>query len=276
MSNIKSIPAPTARVVDLTPDMASKLLDKNVKNRVVSKRNHATLVRSMTNGEWELNGEAIKIDTNGFVLDGQHRLHAILESGVTIRTFIIEGLPASTQDTMDTGKSRGLADVLTIRGEASATTVASIARRVFIFRRHGLRAATVASYPTTVKEVLRFLDDNEWIKDLPTAAQRIGRTAKMPGSLAGLLMVAFSEVDRDDANDFFDKLSTGAGLAPGDPILALRKVLLTMHESRGTNNQTHVAALAIKAWNKYRAGETVTLLKFAPGGSTPEKFPEPK
>lgn len=276
MNAVKSIPAPTARVVDLTPELASELLDRNTKNRRVSNRNYATIARAMRNGEWELNGEAIKIDTEGRVLDGQHRLHAVVEAGTTIRTFLIEGLPASTQETMDTGKSRTLADILEIRGDSNSTTVAAIARRVYLHRRHGLRSATLSSFPTTNKEVLRFLDDNEWIKDLSTPAQRIGRTAKMPASLTGLLMVAFSEIDQADADDFFEKLSTGAGLMPGDAILALRKVLLALHEGKGTRNQTYMAALTIKAWNKYRAGEPVSALRFAPGGATPEKFPEPK
>lgn len=276
MNKINSIPSPTARVVDINPSLASEMLDKNVKNRKVSNRNFGTLVRAMTNGEWELNGEAIKVDSNGFVLDGQHRLHAILESGVTIRTFLIEGLPSSTQDTMDTGKSRGLADVLAIRGETNATVIAAVTRRIFLYRRYGLRSATMASFPTTVKETLRFLDSNEWIKDLATPSSRIGRTAKLPGALTGLLMVAFGEIDQTDADDFFEKLMTGAGLDAGSPILALRKQLAKLHEDKGATNQTYLAAIAVKAWNKYRAGESASLLKFSPGGANAEKFPEPR
>lgn len=276
MNNIDSISMPTARVVDITPAVAAQMLDKNVKNRKVSNRNFGTLVRAMKNGEWELNGEAIKVDLNGFVLDGQHRLHAVVESGVTIRTFLIEGLSSSTQDTMDTGKSRGLADVLAIRGEPNATTTAAVTRRVFLYRRHGLRSATLSSFPTTVKETLNFLDSNEWIKDLALPAARIGRLAKLPGALTGLLMVVFSEIDQDDADDFFEKLTTGAGLDAGSPLLTLRKQLMKLHEDKGTTNQTYLAAITIKAWNKYRAGESASLLKFTTGGANPEQFPEPK
>lgn len=276
MNNIKSIPAPSARVLDLTPKAASAMLDKNIKNRKLSNRNYATLVRAMTNGEWELNGEAIKVDVDGFILDGQHRLHAVVESGVTIRTFIIEGLPSSTQDTMDTGKSRGLSDVLSIRGEANHTTIASIVRRVFLYRRHGLRSATLSSYPTTVKETLRFFDNNEWIRDLASPSARIGRAAKLPASLTGLLMVAFSDIDKTDADDFFEKLSTGAGIASNSPILVLRDTLRKFHDSKGATNQTHLAAITIKAWNKYRDGETASILRFTTGGANPESFPEPK
>lgn len=276
MNNTNPTPAPIARVIDLTPQMASAMLDKNVKNRKISNRNYSQLVRAMKNGEWELNGEAIKVDVDGFVLDGQHRLHAVVESGVTIRTFLVEGLPESTQDTMDTGKSRGLSDVLAIRGEKYHASIASIVRRVFLYRSHGLRAATIVSYPTTVKETLRFFDSNEWIRDLAAPCGRIGRAAKLPSSLVGVLVVVFSEIDKTDADDFFEKLSTGAGLAPNHPILVLRDTLRKLYDSKGAMNQTHLAAITVKAWNKYREGENASILRFSTGGANPETFPEPK
>jgi hypothetical protein len=32
----------------------------------------------------------------------------------------------------------------------------------------------------------------------------------------------------------------------------------------------------IKAWNAYRSGETIELLRWSPGGAKPERFPEPR
>jgi len=255
--------------------MAAALLDRNVNNRTISNRNYQVLIRAMQNGEWELNGEAIKIDREGFVLDGQHRLHAVVESGITIPTFLIEGLPPSTQETMDTGKARSLRDILQIRGERDSINLAAISRRVFIYKRHGLRQATVASYPTTNKEVLRFLDENPWVRELPAPAKRVGRQAKLPASVTGLLMVAFQEVDQDDADYFFSRLEDGTNLGTNHPILVLRSVLSQLHGARGATNQTYLSAITIKAWNKFRLGEEVRQLKYRPGGANPERFPEP-
>jgi len=36
-----------------------------------------------------------------------------------------------------------------------------------------------------------------------------------------------------------------------------------------------IIALVLKAWNAYRSGETIQLLRFKVGGAHPEKFPEP-
>lgn len=273
---LKSNAQPTARVINLTPELAAEYLNRNPRNRKVSPRNYATIVRAITNGEWELNGEAIKIDASGFILDGQHRCHAVVEAGIAIKTFLIENLPATVQDTMDTGKSRTLADILAIRGEVNANTVAAIARRIYISRRVSIRAATMASYPTTNKECLRFFDDNDWIRELTGPAKKVARFAKLPASLAGLLIASFSDIDTEDADYFFEHLMSGAELEPRSPILMLRSSLASLHDSKGTTNQTYMAALTIKAWNKFRAGESVGTLKFTPGGANPEKFPEPK
>lgn len=266
----------TARVTTITPAIAKELLARNKRNRKVSDRNYQVVLRSIIRNEWKLNGEAIKIDRNGYVLDGQHRLHAIVESETPIETFIIEGLDPDTQDTMDTGKSRTVADVLQIRGEKNTHTLASIIRRIYIYEAHGIKAATSASYPTTNREVLAFYEQNPWIESLVHEARRVGLYAKMPSSLAGLLIHAFTKVDAADAAFFFDKLVTGENLDSLSPIYALRRALQTIHDNpRGTKGQAYLAAISIKAFNKFRAGESVGTLKFTPGGANPEKFPIP-
>ena len=276
MSNIDITPLPTARIIHLTPELAEQLVKRNVKNRDIKKTNYQTVLRAIRNGEWELNGEAIKIDKNGYILDGQHRIHAVIETGIAITTFLIEGLEPDTRVTMDSGKSRSIADFLKMDGEKEPFTLAAILRRVFILDHHGLRQATVASYPTTNKEVLAFFDENQWIRELSSPAKKIGARAKLPGSLTGLLMVAFSRIDDEDSEFFFERLYDGANLPAGHPILALKEVLDRVHGLKGTTTQTYLAALVIKAWNKYRAGESIKMLTYRPGGANPESFPEPR
>ena len=68
-------------------------------------------------GQWELNGETIKFDTSGTLLDGQHRLSAVILAGMPIKSYVIRDLPRKVFDTLDTGKGRTGADVLSLRGE---------------------------------------------------------------------------------------------------------------------------------------------------------------
>src|SRR5690625_2666804 len=87
-------PTPNIRVnvVTITPQLAEQLLGKNPNNRKISRTNYNTVRRAIEHGEWELNGEAIKLSQDGTVLDGQHRLMAVRDTGISIQSLLIEGL----------------------------------------------------------------------------------------------------------------------------------------------------------------------------------------
>lgn len=268
----------TSRVVELTPDYAAELLARNPRNRKISRVNYGTVRRAIENGEWVLNGEAIKVAADGNILDGQHRCQAVIDTGITIKTFLIEGLPSDTQVTMDTGKSRALKDALQINGEPNSVGLAAVIRKCIVSERFGIQAATSnINHPITIKECLAWLDCNPWVRGYVIPGADIGRKVGLPGSLASLLMITFDAIDSEDSAFFWARLADGVGLQEGSPILALAKMLQSLKlEVRGQRSQRYLAALVIKAWNKYRDGEPIHQLKFRTGGANPESYPEPR
>lgn len=271
---------PTSRVVDLTPELAAELLARNPKNRNFSTANYGKVRRAMERGEWQLNGEAIKVGVSGFILDGQHRCRAVVETGITIRTFLTEGLPDETQDTMDTGKTRSLADVLQIRGESNANGLAAVIKKFLSAERYGFTAAftsNLGGYPLTNHECLEWLDQNPWCRDYVTPGKAIGRTSIVSGAVASFLIRKFDDIDADDSVYFWARFMDGVNLGPTHPIYVLRKTLKTISDdTRGERNQRYISALVIKAWNAYRDGKEIAQLRFRVGGASPESFPEPK
>ena len=134
---------------------------------------------------------------------------------------------------------------------------------------------TSSAYPVTSRQVLARVQAEPSIVDiypLISKTRKLGSGAVVPGAL----YYAFSGIDADDTEVFFDKLGSGEGLSAGSPILALRNVLISLAGERGAINRVYLAALFVKAWNKYRTGEQVFQLKFRTGGANPETFPEPK
>jgi hypothetical protein len=85
-----------------------------------------------------------------------------------------------------------------------------------------------------------------------------------------------SLVDASDTLAFADSMTSGAGLEPGDPILALRNRLI-QHATRmgGSFPIEELAALIIKAWNAMRRGESVNILVWRRAGQGREQFPVP-
>ena len=265
-------------IVTVTPEIARTLLDQNKGNRKVSKSNYGRVLEAMSQGEWELNGEAIKIARNGRVLDGQHRLMVAAENDLTFQTLVVYGLPDETQDTMDTGKARSANDVLSIHGYPSANNLAAIVTGIIRDERWGLKAATATAsgYAVTPKQVLARVEKEPELVELMQYSIRIRSKCAMSGKTIGILYYHFSKIDPEDAQYFFDKLASGENLQRGNPILTLRELLFNIKANqRGLINQTYIAAVTIKAWNKFRDGTECKTLRFTPGGANPEKFPEP-
>lgn len=272
---------PSARIITLTPEYAHELLSRNPRNRNIRRANLETVKRAITNREWELNGEAIKIDIDGYMLDGQHRCQAVIETGISIKTFLIEGLPPETQVTMDTGKARSLADFLAMRGVKNAVRVAACASRIYVTQNHGIRQGARVSGSSsyaTIRERLTWLDDNPWVEDVAAQANEVRTKAKFPGiAMVAALIYWFDQIDSEDSQYFWARLADGVNLPAGHPILVLLAALQRLSEEiKGARNEYYVAAITIKAWNAYREGREISMLKFRPGGANPESFPVAK
>lgn len=268
----------TIEVVEVSPSRAEAWLAKNTHNRSLRKRTITTYATDMAAGDWSFTGEPVTFAADGRLLDGQHRLHAIVEAAVTVPLVVICGLANEAQEDTDRGVPRKFYDVLQLRGEVNATHLASIVRRVHMWELgarqnidtgSGLAAATVAQY-------LRTLDRHPEIREFVAEAKRIAKGCELPASIIGTLWWVFSRIDSEDADFFFERLADGQNLAKGNPIYELSRSLDNIKSnSKGERSQTYLMALTIKAWNLYRTGEEIQQIRWRKGGSRPEAFPEP-
>ncbi len=102
----------------MTPALAAKLLQANTGNRNLSQRRVAAYADEMSAGRWVSDGSPYRVSASGRLLDGQHRLAAIVRSGVTVPAVLITDLPDEAQLTVDTGTPRSFAHFLQVRGYA--------------------------------------------------------------------------------------------------------------------------------------------------------------
>lgn len=266
--------------ITITPAMATAILDFNRNNRRISTVNYLKLSHAMSAGQWEYNGETIKISRTGILLDGQHRLMACEHSGVPFTTLMVIGLSENSQSTIDTGKSRSLADNLSMAGFGNTNSMAAIIKTFFLIETSGSLYRGLlnsANEMITVSDGLTYLAAHE--SDIVTATAFGHKTAKSTGLTARLAALAwhtFTAIDTEDADYFFDHLASGVGLDAGNPILALRERLRKNKEARVDKKMgpVEMMAITIKAWNRFRRGESVQILAYRPGGAHPEVFPE--
>jgi hypothetical protein len=143
----------------ITPDYAEELLRGNFDNRKVQERVVQRYARDITSGDWKVNGDSIRIAKTGQVLDGQHRLLAVIKAKRPITSLVVRNLDADVQATIDTGKPRRLTDVLAMRGEKYHSVLASSARLVRVFDVEKRLAASPGFVPSH-SELLELIDNN--------------------------------------------------------------------------------------------------------------------
>src|SRR5207302_6854563 len=124
-------------IVTITPELAQEWLDRGGTNRKITRRRIEAMTAAIQHGEWRLTGEAIKLDADGRVRDGQNRLHAIVEAGIPVRSVVARGVSEEAFDVMDTGRPRTAADVLGIHGYPSQNALAAAARGLMFIERYG-------------------------------------------------------------------------------------------------------------------------------------------
>lgn len=74
----------------ITPDLAKQYLKRNSScNKKLDEGLVNTLVERINSGKWDSNGAAIYFDHGDILFNGQHRMHAIVRSGipVSVRVF---------------------------------------------------------------------------------------------------------------------------------------------------------------------------------------------
>lgn len=264
-----------AQLLTITPHLASIWLGENkLRNRPLKAHHIAYLAECMCKGEWRINGEPIIKSRNGNLLDGQHRLTAVVESGITIKSWIVFGVDEECFHTIDSGRSRIAADVLGFSGYKNATTLAAAVRILDLYitgqmekRWHEVRLSgeeyleLIKRYPSIIESV-DCCAGNKQIKAL------------MPPSVSSFTHYLFGMISQTARDYFFSHLADGADLPKYHPILALRDRLISNRASKGKLSQLDLCAIVIKAWNSYRRGNKLKCLKWTRSGESVESFPE--
>ena len=75
-------------IITITPAMATEMLKGNVANRPLSKDWVRALSKLIKDGDFRTTHQGIALNSNGAVVDGQHRLYAIIDAGIPVRMVV--------------------------------------------------------------------------------------------------------------------------------------------------------------------------------------------
>lgn len=98
----------------ISPDRARELLARNIRNRRLNSKRVKMYSDDIKNGNWTESPFPICIDSEGNLIDGQHRLTAVVESGIPTIMTVAYNVPQDA--VIDKGLERSTGDALYMRG----------------------------------------------------------------------------------------------------------------------------------------------------------------
>lgn len=256
--------------MDISPEDAEWILTKaNSHNRRVSDAWVSELARRMAAELWRLTHQGIAFDVNGTLIDGQHRLWGVFESGCTVPMRIFLNEPCEAMEAIDTGRARTADEVISLAGGMGTVTPKHVATLRVVLAGLG---TYVRRSPVEEGDLLR----RHWdaicfaLEALPSARFRGVANAVTRAVLAR----AWYSVDTGRLRRFADVLRAGIGSEESDaPITLLLKYLIALSGSgkRGSAEHRECYAKTQRALLAYLNGENLRYLK----ATTTELFPLP-
>lgn len=268
----QQVARPAAEFVTVTPEMAKAWLENNTRNyRRLNQKWVRSLAEDMRNYQWQENGESVKFDLAGNMLDGQHRCAACIYSNTPFRTLVVRGI---TDDvTVDTGKRRSLSDLLRKRGEKHYTQLSSSLRWILGYEKNSLGRVLGPTVQPTHQELLAVLDRHPDLRE--SMSTGMAASSLVSSAIAGSLHYIFTlRAGRESADRFFEKLVKGTDLTDIDPIFHLRQRLIKNVAAKAKLPREEVTALFVKAWNSWINGRPLSKLYWRAVGPRAEEFPE--
>lgn len=242
-------------IVMVTPEMADKWLSTMGPNRPLRKADVERLASDISKGAWELNGETIKFLKGGTLVDGQHRLAAVIASRTAVPMEVVRGLTESAVQTIDTGRARSFSDVLFIEGGVNVRAVAATAKWIWRYNTDQM----VGKYRQPSNSELRAtLNAYPGIHDAVREVQR-SKEIQPHSAIAFVLTLAKLKKPKKAAT-WLEKLHDGTDLRRNDPILHLRRRLLSRKAVINPLRPIDAAGLIAVAWNAYSNNEEMTSL----------------
>lgn len=167
----------------ITPELAQKYLALNIDhNRSVNLRRVREYSRQMQTGQWQL-AAAISFNNQGRLIDGQHRLNAIIHSGVSCHFVVVRGYPKDAVSCFDLGQKRNVVNIASIKGLRASNCILAIAKCMLI-PRCGTSYANTASPHEALAVFERYQESIEFAYSGSTKNHGAVRSGPIRGAIA--------------------------------------------------------------------------------------------
>jgi len=274
------------KLVKITPKKAKQYRETGKNMRHLNERWVNRMAADILAGKWEVNGETIKFNGNGKLIDGQHRMAAVEKANKIITTWAVYGV---TDKYVDGGNTRTPRSWLAYNGITNSGTVASGTAAILQYLNKADSSSTLGAifkyrpiadtetkskYFCSTAEILAFVDEHPEIERSAGSACRATVKKMIPPAIGTALHFLFAQKDEDMADLFFDALAGELEVATNDPIVLLRNRLVSMiGRGRKVEDRALIFGLGVKTWNYWCTNTKVSRLNFKLSGPKGEGVP---
>jgi hypothetical protein len=249
---------PRAKFQRISPVQARQWLETSLHNRPLRQATVDRYAKDILENRWHNNGETIKFNGKGQLIDGQHRLSAVVQAGKGIPALVVHNLALECIDTVDTGRMRSLANQLAMEGETYYCELSTAIRNLHLLIQNPI-PLTDRKETFTNLQGLAFLETHPKLRDYMKWIMHDDRLAMRgvysPGAAAGMMYVCSMRSPKI-ARSFFHKLASGENVS--GVVLKLRNKLLADRRAAIRARNDIRLWWIISAWNALRAGRTIS------------------
>ena len=256
---------PKFEVMDITPDMAKKILaHRNKNNRPIRYTHLEKLSDAIEKGEWKVTYQCIAFDKDGNLIDGQHRLAAVLQTRQTVKMTVATNMDPSIFEVVDTGSKRSTGDALDILGSEHGRCVSGALKICICYQNFPEKTWSGANIqqPSTSDITSIYKDRKDEIEALLSVIKKKHKNFKCFSPSLGLaLSLLLLDAGWSDVQiwEFWDCVTLGANLPPDSVVLSFRNQLSDpFFRKRHYGTQRYMLNAFIKCFNSYITSESIT------------------
>lgn len=244
---------PRSEITVITPAVALKWMATTERNRSLSEPTVTGYAADMTAGAWRITHQGIGFDVDGHLIDGQHRLSAVIKANVPVAMLVTHNLPRDAQEVIDAPRLRSVSDQLAlVDGVTNALGKAAVVKVV-----HSLEADIRHTFKLTLHQTRALLArDGERIDRIFALCWG---TSLKSAAYVGALVFALGAGEK--VHEFAQLVRNGEGLKRGDPAHTLRDFMLLTRHSGGTSDRRNVALCVLRAVHAHIHGEELRIIR---------------
>jgi len=238
---------------EITPQKAQEYLAMNKNNRNVMPKVVDSYAKDLVEGKWIIGTSSICFDINGNLIDGQHRLHAIIKAGIPVRMEVKRNLSEDAFKAMDIGKIRQAKDMFNIAGVNNYQNLAGVIKLALQFEQESFARISKRMSNPELWEVYSIMP-SKYDEACKIGCSYYTQFRDIGVSFWGAMylhLVLTKKHSPDKVIRFFDELSDKIS-TENDTLRLFRKKLRNMKELAGSVAKSSTfLVLLVRTWNAW-------------------------